>query len=86
MDEQEEVSIKVVAEMIASNFDNIKKVKTNPSYPDGQYKKTANNKKLRALFPTFSFTPLHEAVQVSVDWFVQNCEKPGRVRLGRVPN
>ena len=29
---------------------------------DGQYKKTASNKKLKALYPDFQFTPISEAI------------------------
>jgi len=82
VDEKDEVSIKAVSDMIASNFKNIKSIKTDPSYPDGQFKKTANNQKLRSLFPNFKFTPLDEAVRESVEWFVDNCQIQGLVRLG----
>ena len=29
---------------------------------DGQYKKTASNKKLKALYPGFEFTPIEEVI------------------------
>ena len=41
---------------------------------DGQYKKTASNKKLRSYVPDFVFTPLKEGLKTSVDWFVANYE------------
>jgi GDP-L-fucose synthase len=41
---------------------------------DGQFKKTADNKKLRGYVPDFKFTPIKEAVKKSVDWFVENYE------------
>ena len=34
------------------------------SKSDGQYKKTASNKKLKALYPDFQFTPISEATIV----------------------
>ena len=39
---------------------------------DGQFKKTASNAKLRSLRPDFEFTPMRDALQKSVDWFVAN--------------
>lgn len=42
------------------------------SKSDGQFKKTASNKKLKSLYPDFKFTPFKEAVKKSVDWFEQN--------------
>ena len=42
--------------------------------PDGQIKKTASTEKLRKLLPDFEFTPLKEAIQATVDWYVENHE------------
>ena len=42
------------------------------SKSDGQYKKTASNKKLRALWPDFTFTPLDEAIKETASWFAEN--------------
>ena len=39
---------------------------------DGQFKKTADNSKLRRLHPNFQFTPMEEAIKESCDWFVAN--------------
>lgn len=44
------------------------------SKPDGQYKKTASNKKLRSLYKDFQFTPFDEAIAETVDWFKKNRE------------
>jgi GDP-L-fucose synthase len=41
---------------------------------DGQFKKTANNAKLRSLLPDFKFMPMEEGIKKSVDWFVANVE------------
>lgn len=38
---------------------------------DGQYKKTASNKKLKALYPGFEFTPIEEVKNTP---FNLNCE------------
>jgi GDP-L-fucose synthase len=39
---------------------------------DGQFKKTASNKKLRQLYPEFQFTPIEEGIQRACDWFSSN--------------
>jgi GDP-L-fucose synthase len=67
--------------MIAENFENIETISTDTSFPDGQFKKTANNSKLREFVPNFHFTPLKEAIRESAEWFVQNYGS-GKVRLG----
>ena len=41
---------------------------------DGQFKKTACNKKLRGYRPDYQFTSMDEGVQKSVDWCVANYE------------
>jgi GDP-L-fucose synthase len=41
---------------------------------DGQYKKTASNKKLRSLYPEFQFTPIKEGLKESCRWFMDNYE------------
>lgn len=55
-------------------------VKFDTSKADGQYKKTASNAKLRKYLPDFKFTPFREAMRESVQWFVDNVDKPGAVR------
>ena len=42
------------------------------SKADGQFKKTASNKKLRTYRPDFKFTPVQEGIKAAVDWFVEN--------------
>jgi len=39
---------------------------------DGQFKKTADNAKLRRYLPDFKFTPLDVALKETCDWFVEN--------------
>jgi len=72
--EEQEVSIGHVAELIKKgmNFDG--KLVFDTSKADGQYKKTASNKKLLSLIPDFKFTPLEEAIATSCKWFVENYE------------
>jgi len=73
VDEAAEVSIKDVAFMIADamNFPH-DRVKFDTTKADGQFKKTASNKKLRSLVPDFQFTPMAQALKKTVSWFVDN--------------
>ena len=47
------------------------------SKADGQFKKTANNHKLRKYLPDFKFTPFEEAMDITVKWFLENYETGG---------
>ena len=40
--------------------------------PDGQYKKTASNKKLRTYLPYYKFTQIDDGMTKSVKWFIEN--------------
>jgi len=73
--EEDEVSIKQAADAIVKAMDFKGEVTFDTSRADGQFKKTASNKKLRTYLPTFQFTPFEEAVKQSCDWFVKNYEK-----------
>lgn len=75
VDEKDEVSIKAVADLIATNLGFEQPLKLDETKADGQYKKTASNAKLRQYLPDFKFTPLEEAIAESVSWFVQNYDK-----------
>jgi GDP-L-fucose synthase len=71
-DEDSEVSILEVGQMVADSLGYTKPLVTDPSKADGQFKKTASNKKLRDLWPDFEFTPLREGIQETADWFMAN--------------
>ncbi|KAH3745606.1 GDP-L-fucose synthase [Pelomyxa schiedti] len=75
VDPEAEVSIGQVATMIAEAFDYTHALTFNTEAADGQYRKTASNSKLRALLPDFQFTPIKQAIQESVTWFVENYDK-----------
>ena len=72
MDEASEVSIEHVAQMVADAFKLEHGIVLDTSKADGQYKKTASNSKLRRYLPDFEFTPFQEAIEKSVEWFVEN--------------
>jgi GDP-L-fucose synthase len=70
--EKEEVTIKDVATYIAREFNYEHMIEFNDSFPDGQYKKTADNSKLMSLYPEFKFTHIQEGIKKSVSWFIEN--------------
>jgi len=72
VDEHDEVSIKDVVETIRDATGFTGKVIFDTNKPDGQYKKTASNEKLRKLYPEFKFTPFKEGVAKAAKWFVDN--------------
>jgi len=70
--EEDEVSISDVAQMICEAMDFKGKLVKDTTKADGQFKKTASNKKLRSYKPDFKFTPIRQGIQTAVDWFVEN--------------
>lgn len=74
--EKEEVSIKEVATIIANKFNYIEQMKFDESFSDGQYKKTADNKKLLTFLRNeaidFQFTNIKEGIEKTIDWFIWN--------------
>ncbi|KAG0222922.1 GDP-keto-6-deoxymannnose 3,5-epimerase/4-reductase [Mortierella sp. GBAus27b] len=72
--EEQEVSIKTVGESIvrAMGYKVEDKLQFDTTKADGQYKKTASNKKLMSLNPDFEFTPFEVALKETVDWFNEN--------------
>jgi len=72
VDESQEVSIKQVALAVAKSMNFQGEIKFDTSKADGQFKKTASNKKLRQLRPDYEFTTIEDGIQKTVDWFVAN--------------
>jgi len=48
------------------------KVVFDTSKSDGQFKKTASNKKLASLHPEYKFVPIQEGLEASCRWFEEN--------------
>jgi len=71
-DEEHEVEIKQIASLIANAMGYEKGLKFDTSKADGQYKKTASNRKLRTYLPDYKFKSIEEGIKESVDWFVAN--------------
>ncbi|TCD67372.1 GDP-L-fucose synthase [Steccherinum ochraceum] len=70
--EDEEVSIKQVADAIVKALDFKGEYAFDPSRADGQFRKPASNKKLLSLIGDFEFTPFEQALDESVKWFLEN--------------
>jgi GDP-L-fucose synthase len=69
------VTISAVAEAIKKAHNYQGQIVYDTSKSDGQYKKTASNKKLRSLYKEFQFTPFERAIQETVDWYKMNREQ-----------
>ena len=74
VDEADEVSIKDVALAVAKACTFEGEIIFDTTKADGQFKKTADNKKLRSLRPEYQFTNIEDGIQKAVDWFVSNYE------------
>ena len=73
--EEDEVSIKDIATLIAKEFKYEHMMEFDDSFSDGQYKKTADNSKLMSLYGDFEFTSMNEGMKKSVQWFIEHFEE-----------
>ena len=73
--EEDEVSIGDVARFVAEAMDFKGNIVFDTTKSDGQYKKTACNKKLKDLYPEFQFTPIQEGLREACKWFEENFDK-----------
>lgn len=74
VDEEDEVSIKELAEMVVEETGFKGSVTHDTTKADGQFKKTASNAKLRSYLPDFKFTPIRQGIRETVEWFAANYE------------
>ncbi|KRT80742.1 epimerase [Oryctes borbonicus] len=72
VDEESEVSIRDLAEELVKAFEFKGKIGFDTTKADGQYKKTASNKKLRKYLPDFQFTAFDKAIKDTVEWYKEN--------------
>ncbi|KAF8892254.1 hypothetical protein BD779DRAFT_1610376 [Infundibulicybe gibba] len=70
--EDEEVSIKQVADAIVKAVGFQGEYSFDTTRSDGQFRKPASNAKLLSLIGTFEFTPFDQALNTTVQWFVDN--------------
>jgi len=67
-----EYSIKEISLLIAKAFDYENHIIFNEKYSDGQFKKTADNSKLKSIINNYNFTTLNEGIKKSVNFFIEN--------------
>ena len=72
VDEEAEVPIGEVALAVAEAMGFTGKVVFDTSKADGQFKKTASNKKLRSFLPDYKFKTIKEGIAETVQWFKAN--------------
>ena len=73
VDEDDEMSIKNIAFMIAEAFEiDETQIIFDDTKSDGQYKKTASNKKLRTLLPDYKFKSIKDGISETCKWFQDN--------------
>jgi len=78
--EDEEVSIKQVADAIVAAVGFNGEYKFDPSRADGQFRKPASNQKLLSLLGgKFPFTPFEEALRDTVQWLVEHYDSDARI-------
>lgn len=74
--EEDELSINQVAEALVESVHELYDFKLNlrndVAMADGQFKKTASNKKLKNYVPDFQFTPFKEGAKETLKWFYEN--------------
>lgn len=73
--EEKEYSIYDVAKIIGEYFGIWERTVFDTSLPDGQYKKYADNERLKRYIDDFKFTPLEIGLRNTMDWFVKNYDK-----------
>jgi GDP-L-fucose synthase len=71
VDESAEVSIGYIAKQIACQFNYEHRMIFDDKYSDGQYKKTADNSKLKSM-NNYKFVSLDDGIQKSIEWFKNN--------------
>ncbi len=72
--EEDEVSIKDVALLIAQKMNYAENLIFDTSQSDGQYKKSVSNQKLMKLYPNFEFTKIDIGLNETINWFLENYE------------
>lgn len=85
VDEKDETSIAHIARIIAREFNYEHMLEFDTSFSDGQYKKTANNAKLKKVLENinnnnnnksqFEFTPLEKGLSKTIKWFINSYNK-----------
>lgn len=67
-----EVSIDRVARIIANVMGVSDLLEFDTSKPKGQHRKPSNPEEIRSILPSFQFTPLEDALEKTIKWFIEN--------------
>jgi GDP-L-fucose synthase len=70
----EEISIIDLVDLLVKEFNFKGKVIFDNTKPDGQFRKSSDNSKLKSYLPDFKFTPIEEGIKETVSWFLKNYE------------
>jgi len=68
----QQISIRNVAEVISTQFDNVEEIRWDTTKPEGQFKKPSSNKKFIDMFPDFCYTDLDTGMRKTINWFKNN--------------
>jgi len=71
-DIEAEISIKKIAELIAIEFNYLDFLEYDITQSDGQYKKTANNTKLKNLYGDLNLVNIEIGIKKTIKWFIDN--------------
>jgi GDP-L-fucose synthase len=74
-DEKDEVSIGHIGNIVAECFNYKQRLTFNKNSSDGQYKKTADNSKLKKIYGDLNLVSIEKGIKESVDWFIKNYDK-----------
>jgi len=72
VDEDDEISIGNVARLISREFDWESRMVFDDKFSDGQYKKTADNSKWKALYGDVKPINIEGGIQDTIKWFIAN--------------
>ena len=70
----QEISIKDLVTLIVDAMNFKGKVIFDITKPEGQFRKPADNSKLKSYLPEFEFTTIEDGIKETVDWFCKNIE------------
>ena len=74
-DPEDEISIKEIATLIAQEFNYSHRVRYDTSKSDGQYRKTADNGRIRKLYGKLNLIPISTGIKQTVSWFRENYDQ-----------
>ena len=74
-DPEDETSIGMIAELIAQEFDYLDKLRYDTSKSDGQYRKTADNDRIKKLYGELNLMEISDGIKRTVRWFRENYDQ-----------